>query len=212
MTIVTIFDIETSGLPVRGHSYKRYGNPFTELSKYETSRIVEIGYVTYEVNLIDGTRELIEQRSSVIKPVDFTITNDDIHGISHKLADERGSYVLDVLTQFMIVVSYSDIIVSHNIEFDKNITCSEMVRCGMVVPARIFMQKKFECTMNMAISEFSLKRWPKLKDLYERVCVNGVEWKQTHRAMDDALRAADCYFALLVRKGKGTLNGGGKTP
>jgi DNA polymerase-3 subunit alpha len=204
MVIVTIFDIETSGLPVRPSTYKRYGNPFTETNKYDSSRIVEIGYVTYECpdGYGYGTPDLVEQRSSLVKPESFMITNHAIHGISHKLATERGNNILDVLSQFMIVVSYSDIIVSHNIEFDKNITCSEMVRCGMVTSAKQFMQKKFECTMILAMHTFNLTRFPKLKDLYESVCESGVEWKQNHRAMDDALRAADCFFAIKMSKNK----------
>jgi len=194
MVIITTFDTETSGLPTRPSNYKRYGNPFTETSHYDSSRIIEVGYVMHKYENDNVT--LIEQRSMLIKPDSFVITNSDIHGIPQTLASEYGSSILDVLKEFMVIVSRSDVIVSHNVDFDKNITCSEMVRAGMITSAKMFMQKQFECTMKLAMNKYALTRFPTLKKLFESVCENGKEWTQNHRAMDDALKAADCYFAM----------------
>jgi DNA polymerase III epsilon subunit-like protein len=196
MAIITIFDTETSGLPTRPSDYKRYANPFTEFNKYDTSRLIEIGYLTYSYDSETRQRVLIEQRSVLVKPDSFQITNSDIHGITHECAETYGYDVADVLLEFMEVVAKTDILVGHNIDFDKNIVCAELVRAGMGKSAQSFMKSRFECTMKTAIQKYNLTRFPTLKSLFEKVCENGEKWTQNHRAMDDTHRAADCYFAM----------------
>lgn len=196
MPIITIFDTETSGLPTRPSDYKRYANPFTDTDKYATSRVVEIGYITFSYNSETGQRVLIEQRSVIIKPDSFQINNSDIHGITHETAVSHGYDVRDVMLEFMEIVAKSDILVSHNIDFDKNIVCAELVRSGLRDSAQSFMKTRFECTMKIAMQKYDLTRFPTLKSLFEKLCENGEKWTQNHRAMDDALRAAECYFAM----------------
>ncbi len=199
--IVTVFDTETSGLPTRPSKFRRCADPFSETDRYDTSRMVELAYVTYLV-AESGAPTLIEQRSMLVRPDGtFTITNDDIHGIAHALATTHGRPLRDVLVDFMTVVDRSDVVVSHNIEFDKNIVCAELVRINMIQNARTFMDASFVCTMKLAMDTFSLTRFPTLKALYQIVCNDqgGPGWTQTHRAMDDALRAADCYLDMIKR-------------
>jgi DNA polymerase III epsilon subunit-like protein len=197
--IITVFDTETSGLPARPSQFKRYADPFTETDRYNTARLVEIAYVTYEM---DKTVKLVEQRSVLIRPDDsFTITNHDIHGITHSFACAHGRPLREALVDFVSVVDRSDVVISHNIEFDKHIVCAELVRLNMIQTAHTFVSAQFACTMQMAIDVFRFTRYPKLVDLYATLCANkqANDWKQSHRAMDDATRAADCYFELLKR-------------
>ena len=197
--IITVFDTETSGLPSRPSQYRRFADPFTETERYDTARLIEIGYATY-AHEEGHSPILIEQHSMLVRPDgSFTITNADIHGIPHSLADTYGRPLRDVLVEFMTVVERSDIIVAHNIEFDQNIVCAELVRTNLIQMARSFSAKRFVCTMRSAMEKFSLSRFPTLKKLYQSVCENGDNWNQSHRAMDDALRAADCYFAMEKR-------------
>jgi len=201
--IVTVFDTETSGLPTRPSQFKRYADPFTETSRYDSARMVELAYVTYLVSDEKGEApKLIDQRSTLVRPDDtFTITNDDIHGIPHEFAKKHGRPLRDVLVDFVSAVERSDVVVSHNIEFDQNIVCAEMVRANMIQTARTFMspETRFVCTMKLAMEIFSLTRFPTLKHLYEITHPSSPRWTQAHRAMDDALRAADCYLDLIKR-------------
>ena len=201
--IVTVFDTETSGLPTRPSQFKRYADPFTETSRYDSARMVELAYVTYLVSDEKGeSPKLIDQRSTLVRPDDtFTITNDDIHGIPHAFAKKHGRPLRDVLVDFVSAVERSDVVVSHNIEFDQNIVGAEMVRANMIQTARTFMspETRFVCTMKLAMETFSLTRFPTLKHLYEITHPSSQRWTQTHRAMDDALRAADCYLDLIKR-------------
>ena len=201
--IVTVFDTETSGLPTRASRFKRYADPFTETSRYDSARMVELAYVTYLVSDEKGEApKLIDQRSTLVRPDDtFTITNDDIHGIPHAFAANHGRPLRDVLVDFVSAVERSDVVVSHNIEFDQNIVCAEMVRANMIQTARTFMspETRFVCTMKLAMEIFSLTRFPTLKHLYEITHPSSPRWTQAHRAMDDALRAADCYLDLIKR-------------
>lgn len=195
--LVTIFDTETSGLPVRPSTYRRYADPFTETDLYNNARLVEIAYITYVLNEESGERLLLDQRSMLVKPCGFHITNSFIHGITHDMANTHGYSIHNVLEHFMDVVNRTDILVCHNVDFDKNIMSAELVKNKNIESATHLYSKTFVCTMKTATDKYKMKRFPTLQNLYKSIVPpQSQSWEQQHRAMDDAQRTAECYFVL----------------
>jgi len=197
MTLIMVFDVETSGLPPRPSQYKRYPDPKTEYIRYNNARMVELAYVMYVYDETLQTKELVRSMSCVVHPNnEFVIENMSIHGISHTLASKYGYSVKTILDVFMDDVSRSDKIVAHNIEFDLNIVLAECYRAGVDPSPLLNIVKR--CTMKSAMRIMGFDRFPRLVNLYNTLCkkVGESDWKQTHRALDDTERCADIYFAL----------------
>ena len=195
--LVTVFDVETTGLPPRPSKYKRYPDPRTEYPMYDKARVVELAYTMYVYDESTRNKELVRSVSCVIDPAGaFVIENTWIHGISHETASEHGSPAMDVLSAFLRDVERSDKIVAHNLEFDYNIVLAECYRIG-IDPSPLLATTK-RCTMRYAQRVMGLERFPKLVDLYNNLCglPRGEKWTQSHRALDDTEKCADVYFEL----------------
>ena len=192
---VLVFDVETTGLPMRESLYKRIPDP-RKYELYNEARIVELAYKMYDEN-----NALVKAVSVLIKP-EFTIQNTHIHGITQKMATDFGTRIDLVLAHFIIDMDQVDCIVSHNMEFDKNIVLAEMWRivAGDNVQNINFLDiaalvnKKAVCTMKWGQKKLDYLKYPKLVDLYRTLC--GSSWKQDHRALDDVDKCAQCYFKL----------------
>lgn len=195
--LITVFDVETSGLPPRHSNYKRYPDPKTEYNRYDNARMVELAYVMYVYDEITKTKELVRSMSCIVNPNgEFEIQNTQIHGITHDTASTYGFPVKNILHEFMDIVVRSDKLVAHNIEFDLNIVLAECYRVGVDPTPMLNVVKR--CTMKSAMNIMGLQRFPKLVNLYNDLFkgVGEAAWNQTHRALDDTNRCADVYFEL----------------
>jgi DNA polymerase III epsilon subunit-like protein len=207
-----VFDTETTGLPKR-KSYDVY-YPYTQLEKYEFSRLVSIAWAVY-----DGS-EKITTRYFVIKPVGFTISNSskatEIHGITSEIAEEQG---VDINTVFLTLLGDIDVenmvtLVAHNLEFDWHILLSEIsrisatknspekVRVADNLLERIHSLKKC-CTMKMGTNivkiphRYSRTGWkyPSMQELHKHLF--GVGFTNAHNAEIDMLACNACYQRLV---------------
>jgi len=204
-----VFDTETTGLPER-KSYDVY-YPYTQLEKYEFSRLVSISWAVY-----DGS-EKITSRYFIIKPMGFVIDNSskatEIHGITSEIAEEQG---VDINTVFMTLLGDIDVenmetLVAHNLEFDWHILLSEISRLKnspeKVLAADNLLElihslKKY-CTMKMGASvvkiphRYSRSGWkyPSMQELHEHLV--GVRFTNAHNAEIDMLACNACYQRLV---------------
>jgi DNA polymerase III subunit alpha len=197
---ILVFDVETTGLPMRQSFYKRFPEP-VKFEFYNGSRIVEIAYKVY-----DEHNQLVKALSVLIKPNDFEIQNSDIHGITQDMANKYGTRIDIALANFLIDVDNVDILVSHNMEFDLNIVLAEMWRMMSLgqnthninyLDIETLTSKHKVCTMKAGQKQIGYIRYPKLVDLYTKLCGN-TNWKQEHRALDDVDKCAQCYFKLNI--------------
>jgi DNA polymerase III epsilon subunit-like protein len=166
---------------------------------YNDARIVELAYKIYDEN-----NALVKAISVLIKP-EFEIKNTEIHGITNKMANDFGTRIDIALAHFIIDVDNVDLLVSHNMEFDKYIVLSEMWRIVSVgdnvhninyLDIATLLHKNTMCTMKTGQEKLNYTKYPKLVDLYRTLCGN-VHWKQDHRALDDVDKCAQCYFKLV---------------
>jgi len=196
--IVLIFDTETSGLPKYGYN-KDYINtnswPF----------ILQLAYVLYDTN----KDEIIKKYNKLIKIDDSVEISEDsikIHNITKKLCQQNGILISKVLRDFNEVLIKSDIIVGHNIQFDKTLIMAEMIRNQ--IPYNF--NKAEYCTMKNSINLCKLEgrttwrgknnnyKYPKLSELVNHLFSETPD--NLHDALTDVLYTLKCYLKMEFNK------------
>jgi DNA polymerase III epsilon subunit-like protein len=186
---ILVIDTETTGLPdCKGLSRCTYPNP-QEYSKYDNARMIEIGYIVYSIEK--------KEVNHLIKPEKFIIKNTFIHGITQKDAKEKGIYLDEALDIFYQDLMSVDVVIAHNMNFDKNIILAECFRKNRIDIVNEFNKKECKCTMESGMI-LNNNKWIKLEKLYEILYGNKIN--QLHRALSDASYCADCYFKLSEMK------------
>lgn len=195
---VLIFDTETTGLPTR-LGYDRYYD-FRELKYYDDSRIVSIAWNFYD------NFNLINSSYYIVKPKNFIIDNTSIackiNKITNEIANKDGIDIEDIILTFHKYLYECDVIVAHNLLFDKNILLSELSRYKREDLIQLFESKQTYCTMlntknllKIPMKYSSNFKSPKLIELYQYLFKE--EFDEQHNALADVNACAKCYFKLL---------------
>jgi DNA polymerase III epsilon subunit-like protein len=189
-------DLETTGLPETISFHKYYD--YKLINKYENARIISICMYIY-----DNNENLIEKFYSLIKPDNFEVKNSEIHGLTQDILLKEGKEWKDIIEQIQNLIKISNLIIGHNINFDKNVLCSELYRNDFENLANILYQKETYCTMinGKNITKIQSKydyKYPKLSELYKHFFHE--EIKNHHNAEYDVINCAKCYFKII--KGK----------
>lgn len=206
MINVLLFDLETTGFP-RKNANNKY-KPYTDLTAYNTSRIVEIGLIVVEVDEKDNPT-VKREYNFIIKPNNFVINNSQCHGISQERAINEGvdfSYAID---QIKHEFKYAGLLVAHNILFDKNVLLSELYRAS---GQDHFIDLIFEiptfCTCEETRRLVGLKKRIRGKTIYKRANLSGLfeflfkrkHSEVAHSALGDTRVLTQCFNELLRRK------------
>ncbi len=192
-------DIETNGLPVRKPSYDNEYYPYTDLLKYDGSRIVQICWAIY-----DFKKNKKVFKNYIIKPDKFKITNSVFHGITDKIGLEQGVPIKQVFSELRQDLTDVKFIVAHNIEFDINILFSELHRYKLFSDVITTLQEKEQiCTGNqtrdllkMPTKGSARYKMPKLSELYEYCFKKPME--NQHNAEHDVINLVDCFFEVIA--------------
>jgi DNA polymerase III epsilon subunit-like protein len=186
-------DLETTGLP-KTKGFRDWYD-YTELDKYESSRIIEMGIV-----VTDNDGETIVEYSSLIKPNNFICLEPiitKITGITDSNINSEGKpigEVFDVLKKYLCGI---DTIISYNIGFDMNVLLSELHRINDKEMIDMVNSINHECAMELSKQVLNLDKFPKLCNLYKDLFNR--DPKQEHRALSDTRICKDVYFELKKR-------------
>lgn len=180
---VMFLDTETSGIP--------YSNDYTQLSKYDNARLIELGYIIYNGDIMEL------EYDSLVKPNNFIITNEFVHGITQDNAINNGKNLKEVLEKLYNDLQQVDAIICHNIKFDMNILLSECYRINYTDLIKLIESKNKICTMKLGKEYMNISKNPKLIDLYKFIFNEPV--KQDHRSLSDCHICAKCYFKILEK-------------
>lgn len=171
------FDTETTGLP------RDYRAPLDNFANWP--RIVELCYATIDTRWV-----------CVAKPDGWEIPAEvsRIHGTEEAL--KIGQPVKDILAAFAEAVAKADVLVAHNMSFDKRIVGSEFLRAGMPNP---IPAKPLVCTMKSTISYCRIPgkrglKWPTLQELHGKLFGSGFE--KAHSAGGDVTAMIRCFQEL----------------
>ena len=145
-----------------------------------------------------------EARDYIIRPEGFTVDNNSvavrINGITHERAMDEGVVLLDVLEEFRDKIFEIDVLVAHNMDFDKCIVGSEFIRAGFW---NFCEDRPKCCTMRATTMLCGLKnkrggpKWPKLAELHQFLF--GMGFAYAHNAAADVAAGVRCYWELKRR-------------
>lgn len=183
------FDTETTGLPPRN------ADPLRNADQYP--HIVQLSWINAE-----GT-----EYDYIIKPDGWIIpyAAERIHHISTYKAQELGIARRTALDAFVKDVIFADELCAHNIEFDIDVVCANLVRefgkdyAQKVyddVIARRAQVDTMMSTIDLVGATFkdgTPGKYPKLEELYFFLFN---EYFNAHNAMDDVRAVKRCYEAL----------------
>ena len=194
-----VFDTETTGLiPKKSSLYsKKVNNPY----------IVQLSWLVFDTikNKLDGTYDYI-----VKLPNGVTIPKEasDIHKITNEIMKEKGHDIGCVLGKFYNDLIKCNMLIAHNITFDKKMLSIEFYRNGY---GKHFIKNKYNeyCTMTMGtpicnitmISKWNGKpfvRFCKLIELHEKLFNETPN--NLHNSLIDILVCFRCYYKIYNGK------------
>ena len=209
---ILFFDTETTGLPVN------FYEPYTNIENW--TRLVQLSWITEDTD----TKEK-KENDFIIRPEGFTIPDAaaKIHNITTEIAERDGVNLRAALSDFVQDMLLADLLVAHNIEFDKNVICSEIYRTAIKLMGEkelllefgfriqnYFMNKKSICTMKLGTNYTKIKtaggdyKWPKLIELYSHFF--GRDFEGQHDALDDIRATHECFWEMVRLTGDENLN------
>jgi len=178
-------DTETTGLP------RNWNAPVGNLANWP--RLVQIAWL-----LIESEGHELSNASFLVRPEGYTIPRDAtrIHGITQERALQDGIPLKEVLSAFVQALNEANVLVGHNVNFDRHIVGAELIRCGM---KSMLFEKPAICTMKAATDYCRIPgpygfKWPTLEQLHEKLFKTRL--REMHEAEADVSTCAKCFFEL----------------
>lgn len=147
---------------------------------------------------------LTKEYNYIIKPDGYKIENEKLHGISHDMANFVGIPFVDVVKLIKQDLMTGDLLVAHNLVFDKNILLSELYRYKLLDECKIIESLSTFCTSIQCTNITKIRRYkhkykqPKLTELY-RFLFNA-DIINLHDALFDTRAMVKIFFELMQRK------------
>lgn len=183
------FDTETTGLPKNWKAGPCAGDNWP--------RLVQFSWLEFDEN-----QEETYRHDYIIRPEGWKISEEAaaVHGITQERAQREGlplDYVLNLFARSLL--GRTQILVAHNIAFDRNVVLSEFLRKQI---KNDYSKKQEYCTMEAGTNLCQLPaknggrgfKWPKLQELYFHLFSR--EFSGAHNSLADVLACAECYFEM----------------
>lgn len=183
-----VFDVETTGLIID----KSIRPSVKSIKEDDTNfpHIVEIAWA-----LLSRDQELISEGHFLIKPkIKIPQNAINIHRITNEKVEAEGHNITEVLEKFIADAQRCEVIVGHNVMFDKYVIEAECLRNDLKKP---FIKKRPYCTMKMGKTVMRQGKPPKLSELCIHLFGTGVtEHLNSHSSLYDSFFTAHCFFAM----------------
>lgn len=188
---ILFFDTETTGIPADYNAQTSDSNNWPRL-------------VLLTMILANEAGQIIEKSSFMVKPEGFVIPADvtAIHGITHEMAAANGVPLADALLAFQQNVEGADLVVGHNVSFDRKIIGAELFRQGL---HDVMHGKPRICTMYASTKYCNIPKpngkagakFPKLGELHA-VLFDGETFNE-HDGEADVMATYKCFYELVKR-------------
>lgn len=196
---VLVFDVETTGLMSERNA------SITEIDKWPY--IVQLSYLIYD----DILNRITLINDNIIRLPSDVIISDvccGIHGITTEKSIKDGIDIRYALIKFNEILNSVDIIVGHNISFDKRLIMVECIRNNIKQQFTKNSIKKNEyCTMRNGVNICKIEnvnffgkkyfKFPKLSELYYhyfKIIPEGL-----HNSKNDILVCLRCYCMMVYK-------------
>jgi len=216
--MIMVFDFETTGLPKDGNA--RYNPGYSNPVDWPHS--VQMAYILYDT--MTNKAKIASEVIRLPEGVEVTEESEEIHKISAAYTRGRtkmgkdGSlthhpFIKTVLKEFIQDFRRADIVVAHNIHFDRNMVLAELDRQGQECIADLkefFENKKEFCTgiKGKYVCKMERKdkhgrtyyKMPKLKELYENLFGQVPDESKLHNALVDVVICLRCFYKMRYNK------------
>ena len=210
--IALVFDVETTGLPLR-QCNGRTGAPDPAVrANYAGARITQLAWQLVQT----VTGQVLAQGSEYIRPsgADWAMhpMAEATHGISQAHLEKNGKDATEVLLNFLEAAICADVLVCHNVQFDLNVVLSELIHHliePVVSAPRYLLAKPNFCTMAASVNMCRLPfpngrgwgpqafKWPKLVELHQFLF--SCTFDGAHDALEDVRATVRCFMELAKR-------------
>ena len=188
---ILVFDTETTGLPEKNAEI---------IATHKWPYIVQISYILYDTDK-NIVLNYVDQIIKLPKKVIISEESENIHKISNEMSRSKGADIKKELNKFNNIISKADIIVGHNILFDKNMITVECLRNKLDENLINTGRKPEFCTMKKSVNICKIikvanngdqyYKYPKLLELHEYLF--GTIPDGLHNSMIDVLVCFRCY-------------------
>ena len=189
---ILVFDTETTGLPEKNASIKE-----TEKWPY----IIQLSIVCFDTSLC----KIINKYDNYIKIRGDIELSDDVKKITNidEKMIEGGINIKEALNEFNRYMNISNLIVCHNVSFDKRMIMVECIRNKIKQQfVKFYYNKQTKineyCTMKNNIDLFENKKYPKLIELHSKLFEEQIN--NLHNSFVDILITLRCYIKIKHNK------------
>ena len=192
--ILLIFDVETTGL-IKGRNVN-----VEDTHKFPY--IVQFSWVMYDTdtNKLKFRDYIVKLPNNVVIPKESI----NIHGITDEVMRKDGKDIKLVLRDFTNSIYRSDVLIAHNLNFDKKVIQAEYIRNEMINWFSRHRKKEY-CTMLTGKPICKLYRtgrynnvpymkYPTLMELHKHL-FNSIP-KNLHNSLIDVMVSLRCYYQI----------------
>ena len=198
---VLVFDTETTGLPEKGASiYDKSKWPY----------IVQLSYILYDLSA--NSALITDNYIAIDGSIVISQESYEIHHISREILDVQGINIVEALKGFNECLNVCDVVVGHNISFDKRLIFVECFRHNIKqyftdFKHNVMIHKAEYCTMKnttefcklerLSVSNQVYYKHPKLSELYTILFPNEQLPKDLHNSLVDVAMTLRCYLKYV---------------
>ena len=198
---ILVFDTETTGLPEKGASiYDKSKWPY----------IVQLSYILYDLSA--NSAQITDNYIAIDGSIVISQESYEIHHISREILDVQGINIVEALKGFNECLNVCDVVVGHNISFDKRLIFVECFRHNIKqyctdFKHNVMIHKAEYCTMKnttefcklerLSVSNQVYYKHPKLSELYTILFPNEPVPKDLHNSLVDVAMTLRCYLKYV---------------
>jgi DNA polymerase III epsilon subunit-like protein len=190
---IFVFDTETTGLPTER-------NP-SIIATHKWPYIVQLSYILYDTdnNIIEN---YVDRIIKIPNNIIISKESENIHKITNEINKTKGVEIKRELVEFNETLALADIVVGHNISFDKRMIMVECIRHKIQQNfTRNSIRKPEYCTMKNSVNICKILiqgrngseyyKYPKLMELHKYLFGNIPDG--LHNSMVDVLVCLRCF-------------------
>jgi len=195
---ILVFDTETTGLPSERNASIR------DVDKWP--HIIQISYILYDTD-INKVLCCVDNIIRLEDDVEITDKSIELHKITRTVSKRKGIHIRIAINNFNLVLENTDLVIAHNLSFDKKMIMVECVRlnmnqkftnsCGKGVREYCSMKNNVSlCKIEkVSITGDKYYKYPTLSELHNYLFENYPE--NVHDSMADVLICLRCYYKII---------------
>ncbi len=195
---ILVFDTETTGLPSERNASIR------DVTKWP--HIIQLSYILYDIDM-KKTLCCVDDIIKLDDNVEISEKSIELHNITRSISNRKGILISEAINNFNMVLETADVVVAHNLSFDKKMI---MVECVRLNTKQYFTNTsgrgvKEYCSMKNSVELCKIERvnskgekyykYPTLSELHNYLF--GYYPENVHDSMADVLICLRCYYKMF---------------